>query len=80
MLVVYQKPDDPYLADVVVGIITRMGTYLNLTQARYMIGQGNVVVDGKVTTSPHAIIRTGVHEFQLAGKKVVVDLREMGAL
>ena len=48
MVIVYQNPDDPYLADIIVGIVTRMGTYLNLTQARHMIGQGNVTIDGKV--------------------------------
>lgn len=80
MLIVYQKPDDPYLTDTVVGIITKMGSYLNQTQARHMIGKGEVVVDGKVQKNPSTIVKSGVHEFQLAGKTVVVEIREMESL
>ena len=80
MVIVYQKPDDPYLTDLVVGIVTRMGTYLNQTQARHMIGQGKVVVDGKVRTDPSTDIRAGIHEFQLDGKKIVVEVRDMETL
>lgn len=80
MVVVYQKQDDPYLAETVVSIVTRMGTYLNGTQARHMIGQGQVVIDGKVEKNPSTIVKAGIHEFQLTGKKVVVEVREMESL
>lgn len=80
MVIVYQKPDDLYLTDLVVGIITKMGMYLNTSQARHMIVKGQVVIDGRVEMSTYAIVPVGLHEFVLGERKVVVEVREMKSL
>jgi hypothetical protein len=80
MVVVYQKPDDPYLSEIVVSIITRAGQHLNLTQSRYLIGAGAVEIGGKVERNPAKIIKAGVHEFTIRDRKIMVEVRETEVL
>lgn len=80
MVVVFRKPDDPYLADIVVGIITRMGMYLNQSQAQWLIAQGKVVVDGEVLTDPAEVLSPDRYNFVIGDRKVEVELRETQTL
>ena len=80
MITVFQMDDDPYLAKVVVSIITRMGMYLNETQAKWLIAQGKVSVDGEVQTNEATILRPGFRNFVIGSRKVAVDLREVTIL
>jgi hypothetical protein len=79
-VVVYQKPDDPSLTEVVVSIVTKMGMYLNCSQSSYIIGQGRVQVDGHIERDSSRVLRPGIHEFVVNDRKVYVDLREMESI
>ena len=80
MVVVYQKPDDPYLSELLVAIVTKTGQYLNMSQAQHMIVKGEITVDGTVERNPAKVLKPGLHEFTLRDRKMVVEVREMESL
>lgn len=60
--------DIPYLTDIVVYIVTKSGQYLNTSQARFLIGSGEVKVNGDVVRKPHHLVDHGMNVLEVYGR------------
>jgi len=54
--------EDPYLTNVIVQLVTRSGAYLDKNQARRLISEGSVLIDGTQERKHQAILNPGLHQ------------------
>jgi ribosomal protein S4 len=80
IVTVYKDPDEPYLTNVVVSTVTRLGAHLNRAQAQHLIGSGQVSVDGSVERDPARVLPTKIFSFRIGQQKMLVDLRDVERL
>lgn len=66
--------DTPYLTDVVVYIITRSGQYLNASQAQFLIGRGDVKLNGEVVRSVSRVVDLGINVLEVRGRSYPIDV------
>lgn len=65
---------DPHLSYVLVQLVTKSGHYLDLSQARYLIGGGKVKVDGATQTNSMTVIPAGLHHVSIRENTYRVQL------
>lgn len=73
-----RHPDIPYLTDIVVYVVTKSGQYLNASQARALIGRGDVRVNGGVVRECEYIMSIGLNVIEVYGKRFPIDVVPAG--
>jgi 16S rRNA U516 pseudouridylate synthase RsuA-like enzyme len=65
---------EAYIVDVIVQAITRLGDYINKSEARYLIGQGLVQLDGVEIKSPDTVVEVGRKILNVNGRIVPLNI------
>lgn len=68
---------EPYITEVVVQTITRLGTYLDKSQARHLIGNGLVTLDGDRVRTCDTLVELGEHFLTVDGRQIIIDVHGM---
>lgn len=66
-------PGIAYLTDVVVYVVTKTGHYLNKSQARHLIAQGKVRVNGAAVRKPHHLMELGFSLLEVGDRSYPVE-------
>lgn len=73
-----RQPEIPYLADLVVYLITKSGWYINQSQAQFLIGRGDVKVNGEVVRKTHHLVDHGMNVLEVHGRFYPFDVVPAG--
>jgi hypothetical protein len=68
---------EPYITDVIVQAVTRLGTYIDKSQARHLIGQGLVTLDGVRVRTCDTLVELGEHFLTMDGRQIIIDVHGM---
>lgn len=73
-----KNPTTPYLTGLVVYVVTKMGQFLNDTQARFLISRGDVRVNGETITEHDRIVDLGTNILEVRGALHYIDVIPAG--